>query len=144
MTRKLLRLTCAGLMLAGAGFASAAAAQTTATDADVRAPAQVAAGPRQTRTAADEDFDLNIVERHITEANYEASVSVAVGEESTRGLNVRVGAAVGATQIDVLLRNVQGHVRFRATLEQILRRLNERRPGGASTTDAPPVVTPSP
>ncbi len=123
-----------------------AVAQTQSNDAQTRAPPPPAATTPQTRSTADENFDVNIGERRITENDYEASVSVAVGEEGARGLNLRVGVAVGARSIDVLLRNVQGHVRFRATLEQILQRLNERRAGGASNTVTPPAPsnTPSP
>ncbi|MDX6692403.1 MAG: hypothetical protein QOF02_6 [Blastocatellia bacterium] len=79
------------------------------------------------RTNADETFDLNITERRITERDFAASTSVEVGEETARGLLLRVGVGVGADEIDVLLRNVRGHVRFRASLARVLERLNVRR-----------------
>ncbi|HEX8000161.1 MAG TPA: hypothetical protein VF528_17365 [Pyrinomonadaceae bacterium] len=79
------------------------------------------------RTSADEDFELNITERRVVERNFEASTSVEVGEETARGLMLRVGVAVGADEINVLLRNVRGRVRFRASLERVLERLNVRR-----------------
>lgn len=80
------------------------------------------------RTDADETFELNIAERRITERDFAASTSVEAGEESARGLRLRVGVEVGASEIDVLLRNVRGRVRFRATLERVLERLTARRP----------------
>jgi hypothetical protein len=86
----------------------------------------------EARTSADETFDLNITERRITRRNFEASTSVEVGEESARGLDLKVGVAVGADSIDVLLRNVRGQVRFRATLERILERINSRRTANPS------------
>jgi hypothetical protein len=80
----------------------------------------------EARTSANEDFELNISERRITRNNYEASTTVEAGEESARGLRLRVGVAIGANTIDVLLRNVRGHVRFRASLERVLSRLKTR------------------
>ena len=141
MTLKLFRLTGVCLILAAA-LVSAATAQTEANNADRRTRVPEASSTAQTRTTADENFEVNIGERRITEGDYEASVSVEVGEE--RGLNLRVGVAVGASQIDVLLRNVRGRVRFRATLEQILRRLDGRRTLGALDTGAPRTDSPSP
>jgi len=83
------------------------------------------------RTSADENFELNITERRITERDFAASTSVEVGEETARGLLLRVGVSLGADEISVLLRNVQGHVRFHATLARILERLNTHRAPGA-------------
>lgn len=79
------------------------------------------------RTSADETFELNITERRITENNFEASTSIEAGDESARGLHLRVGVGVGAERIDVLLRNVRGMVRFRGTLERVLSLINARR-----------------
>lgn len=141
MKPTLLRLSYAGLMLAS--MLASAAAQTRSNDTQLRPSSQTA--PEATQSSADEDFELNIGERRITRDDYEASVSVAVGEEGARGLNLRVGVAVGASQIDVLLRNVRGRVRFRATLEQVLRRLNERHAGGAvNIGETAPPNSPSP
>jgi hypothetical protein len=84
------------------------------------------------RTTADENFELNITERRITRSDFAASTSVEAGEESARGLNLRIGVEVGASRIDLLLRNVRGQVRFRATLERVLDRINARRPASAS------------
>jgi hypothetical protein len=89
-------------------------------------PAAAAAADTAQRTNADETFDLNITERRITERDFAASTSMEAGEESARGLRLRVGVEVGANEIDVLLRNVQGRVRFRATLARVLERLNSR------------------
>lgn len=108
-------------------------------------PRQAAPPERQTGTTANEDFDLNIAERRITESDFHAETAVEVGDEGARGVNLRVGVAVRANEIDVLLRNVQGHVRFRANLGQVLRLLDSRR--GAQqqqqqTTPASPASPP--
>ncbi|HJR08984.1 MAG TPA: hypothetical protein VJ842_17125 [Pyrinomonadaceae bacterium] len=84
-----------------------------------------------------EDFELNITERRITEHDFLASTAIEAGEESARGLSLRVGVGVGASEIDVLLRNVRGRVRFRGSLEALQRILDARRP---ATTTSPPVV----
>ena len=78
----------------------------------------------QNRTSANETFELNITERRITERDFAASTPVEVGEETAHGLLLRVGVAVGADEINVLLRNVRGRVSFRATLARVLERLN--------------------
>jgi hypothetical protein len=91
-------------------------------------PPQQQSSASTDRTDADENFELNIAERRITERDFAASTSVEAGEESARGLRLRVGVEVGASEIDVLLRNVRGRVRFRATLERVLERLTARRP----------------
>jgi hypothetical protein len=128
VTRKLLRSVFACLML----FASAVLA-VGQTDAGDRAGSGTTAQNTPSditaqRTSADETFELNITERRITRRDYENSTSVEVFGEGTRGVNLRVGVAVGATSIDVLLRNVRGRVRFRGSLEQLLQRINARRP----------------
>jgi hypothetical protein len=79
------------------------------------------------RTKANENFELNITERRITERDFAASTTVEAGEETARGLRLSVGVGLGAEEIDVLLRNVRGSVRFRATLERVLERLNAHR-----------------
>jgi hypothetical protein len=125
MKRKLLRLTRILFLLAGAGGVAAAQTGSSSTQASTGAPSNVAAQSTN-RTSADETFELNIAERRITERNFEASTSVEAGEETARGLMLRVGVAVGAEEINVLLRNVRGHVRFRASLDRVLERLNMR------------------
>ena len=94
--------------------------------------AQQQATASSNRTSANETFELNITERRITERDFMASTTVEVGEETARGLSLRVGVAVGADEITVLLRNVQGRVSFRASLERVLARLNARRAPGAA------------
>lgn len=114
------------LVLIGACFA------TTPSQAEGVANAGANAAPQATsespnRTSANETFELNITERRITERDFAASTTVEVGEEAARGLFLRVGVAVGADEINVLLRNVRGRVNFRATLERVLERLSARR-----------------
>lgn len=95
-------------------------------------------------TNASEDFELNISERRITESDFEASTEVAsVGEGRGRGLDLRVGVMVRAGNIDVLLRNVHGRVRFRASLGPVLRLLDLRRGGPTNTTITPPPPSPA-
>lgn len=123
----LLRLTNI-LMLVFAVAAVAAAQTGNSGGGQATTGAQASAGAQPVnRTDADETFELNIAERRITERDFEASTSVEAGEETARGLMLRVGVAVGADEINVLLRNVRGRVRFRASLERVLERLNVRR-----------------
>ncbi|MBC7932646.1 MAG: hypothetical protein H7Z38_18960 [Rubrivivax sp.] len=105
-------------------------------------PRQAAPPGQQTGTTANEDFDLNITERRITESDFHAETAVEVGDEGARGLNLMVGVGVRASEIDVLLRNVRGHVRFRANLEQVLRLLDSRRSSQQKTTHASPASPP--
>jgi hypothetical protein len=114
--------------------ASSMIALSQTSDAKAQAPsAQSTATPEtQNRTSADENFELNIAERRITERGFAASTTVEIGEETAHGLSLRVGVAVGADEINVLLRNVRGSVRFRATLNRVLERLNARPAPGAT------------
>ena len=148
MTNTPARIACACLItLACAVCVSAqqtapARTQTPAAPAATPSPvASAAAPPPQARANADEDFELNIGERRITEENFEASTEAEVGDGGGgggRGVNLRVGVAVGAEQIDVLLRNVRGRVRFRASLDDVLRRLGLQRRADAPTPTTPP------
>ena len=75
----------------------------------------------QTQTAdLDEDFDLNIIERHITETNFERSLQAQLNTDSVR---LQVGVSAEAETIDLILRGVTGHVRFRASLERVRQRI---------------------
>jgi hypothetical protein len=104
-----------------------------------RAVAPTVAPATSTQSNVDENFELNIAERRITERDFFASTSIEAGESSAHGLSLRVGVAVGASEIDVLLRNVQGRVRFRGSLEALQRILDARRPAAAETTARPRV-----
>jgi hypothetical protein len=118
---------------------SPAPAQTPVAPSAAPSPVAAATTP-QARQSADEDFELNIGERRITEESFEASTEVEVGDggEAGRGVNLRVGVAASAAQIDVLLRNVRGRVRFRGSLDDVLRRLGLQRRTDAPTTPPPP------
>lgn len=131
MTRHFSQLALACFILSAS---SAVALSQTNGSANAEAPGapQTAATESQNRTSANETFELNITERRITERDFAASTAVEVGEETARGLFLRVGVAVGADEINVLLRNVRGRVSFRATLERVLERLNARRAPGAA------------
>ena len=130
MRRTLLQAAATAAILIISACASPAMAQEESWGTTTPAPAikQQNVAPDSTqRTQADETFELNITEKRITERDFAASTSVEAGEESARGLRLRVGVELGASEIDVLLRNVRGSVRFRATLERVLDRLNARR-----------------
>jgi hypothetical protein len=125
MKRTLLRAAAAGCLLSLCASLAAAQGGWGTQPLPPAQPTQ-SSGFAQ-RLNADETFELNISERRITERDFSASTSVEAGEESARGLRLRVGVEVGASRIDVLLRNVHGRVRFRATLDRVLERLNARR-----------------
>ena len=115
-------------------------AQTRAADANSRrantqAPRTNAQVTRTESSTADEDFELNIDQRRINEGDFHAETAVSTG--GARGLQLNVGVAVRASDIDVLLRNVRGHVRFRASLEQVLRLLDTQRVAEPRTQPAP-------
>lgn len=132
--RKILHTLCACIALTFAAttlvMGQGESAGKSATPTSNAAQQESTSVPTQARTSADETFELNIAEKRITQNGFEASTSVEAGEESARGLRLRVGVAVGAGEINVLLRNVRGQVRFRATLERVLERINARRTAG--------------
>jgi hypothetical protein len=97
--------------------------------------------PPQDATTADEDFELDITQRRITESDFHAETEVSAGAAEPGGFDLRVGARVRAEEIDVLLRNVRGRVRFRASLAPLLRLLDARRvqrPAPASPPNSSP------
>ena len=98
-------------------------------------PAPSAQTPRADSSNADEDYELNIDLRRISEADFHAET--AVSSEGARGLQLIVGVALRASEIEVLLRNVRGHVRFRASLGPVLRLLDARRPAAPQSQPAP-------
>lgn len=119
------------LAVIGASFVTASSQTGGVERAEALSAPQATSGTAN-RTSANETFELNITERRITERDFAASTTVEVGEETARGLFLRVGVAVGADEINVLLRNVRGQVNFRATLERVLQRLNARRAPAAT------------
>lgn len=86
----------------------------------------------------DENFELNIAERRITEHDFFASTAIETGADAAHGLSLRVGVAVGASEIDLLLRNVQGRVRFRGSLDALRRVLDARRETNATPPQSVP------
>lgn len=100
-------------------------------------PSQPPTQPSQTTsTQADEEFELNLDMRRIDENDFHAGT--AVEADGARGLSLRVGVALRANDIEVLLHNVRGRVRFRASLAPVLRLLDARR----ATTPAEAAPTP--
>jgi hypothetical protein len=112
----------AACSLVAASFASAAS-QTRAGETPAATPPQTAT--RQSAPTADEDFELNIDVRRIRESDFHAETAVEAGDPS--GLLLKVGVALGARDIEVLLQGVRGRVRFRASLAPVLRMLDARR-----------------
>ena len=125
----LLKAIVACVMLAAAP--AGAGAQTPAVEGRVAVPAPPA---RTDGTTADEEFDLNIDRRRISEKEFHAGT--AVETDGARGLRLGVGVALRASDIEVLLLGVRGHVRFRGSLAPVLRLLEARRP--APTQTPPP------
>ena len=87
--------------------------------------------PLLAQPTANEDFELNIVDRRITEESFEASLAVEIrlGPSEEQGLTVHVGTGVEAQRIDVRLRNVRGRVRFVASLEEVQEVIDSHRSG---------------
>lgn len=105
---------------------AAASAHAPAQTRPAETPAPTPTRPaRQAGATADEDFELNIDVRRINEKDFHAETSVEAGGAS--GLRLRVGVALRASDIDVLLQGVRGRVRFRASLAPVLRLLDARR-----------------
>ncbi|HEX8190204.1 MAG TPA: hypothetical protein VF586_17740, partial [Pyrinomonadaceae bacterium] len=110
---------------------SVVAAAAAASPAQTQAGSERAAAPA--RATADEEFDLNIERRRIGEKEFHAET--AVETDGARGLRLGVGVALRASDIEVLLLGVRGHVRFRGSLAPVLRLLEARR---AAPTQTPP------
>lgn len=73
------------------------------------------------------DEDLAITDRRIERENLHADVAVGIGGAG-EPIEVTVGAAVDAERVVITMRNVFGHVGFRASLERIVDVINARRP----------------
>ncbi|HLL71543.1 MAG TPA: hypothetical protein VK363_08935 [Pyrinomonadaceae bacterium] len=136
MSRIVRRVARVAFIVAALSVVAAAQERVPANSREPRVPQPNATATPATNAQGDvnEDFELNIDERRITERDFYASTAIEAGEESARGLYLRVGVGVGASEIDVLLRNVRGRVRFHGSLEALRRVLDARRP----VTTAPP------
>ena len=121
----LLRAIAVGGILAAASAYTSA--QTRTGEANVTQPTDT------TNTDADEEFELNIDQRRISEKEFHAETAV---ETEGDGLRLGVGVALRASDIEVLLLGVRGHVRFRGSLAPVLRLLEARR--GTSKQTPPP------
>ncbi|MDT5261999.1 MAG: hypothetical protein QOC61_1003 [Acidobacteriota bacterium] len=142
MKRANLLRAAAACVLIAAASALAAAQTRTGVETPAQTSLQLPQPPSSTRpadTTADEDFDLNIDLRHITESDFHAETDIETGD--ARGLHLKVGVMLRASEIDVLLRNVHGHVRFRASLAPVQRLLDARRASGTATQATPPSET---
>lgn len=91
----------------------------------------ISAQTADNRTTINENFELNIVQERITETEYVRSTDVRLNEQTNNGLNLEVGVSVRAERINVLLRGINGRVNFRASLEAIKQRIEQRRQNSA-------------
>jgi Flp pilus assembly protein TadB len=141
MGRIMRRTFVAAFIVAAACVAVAGQQQTREATNNERArrvePAAIS-GTQNAGENVDENFELNIAERRITEHDFFASTAIETGADAAHGLSLRVGVTVGASEIDVLLRNVQGRVRFRGSLDALRRVLDARRETNATTPQSVP------
>ena len=98
---------------------------------ELTAPLAAPAAAAEQPGPIDEEFDLDIGEKRITEEDFMASLAVEVRAGGERGLDVRAGAVVTARRIELLLRGVTGRVRFFATLAPVIDVIEAHRPAAA-------------
>ena len=139
----LLRADISRLRRAAAlSFLLVAACASASAQAPAVAPAPAAAptpSTAQTGATADEDFELNIDTRRISEKDFQAETEVEAG--GAGGLHLKVGAALRASDIELVLTGVRGRVRFRASLARLQRLFEARRAGSGAATQT---TTPAP
>lgn len=137
MKRDDLLTTAAACLLKAIIVAVAVVAAPPGASAQTQTGAERPASPPQqpARADADEEFDLNIEQRRISEKDFHAETAVEAG--GAGGLQLGVGVVLRASDIEVLLRNVRGHVRFRGSLAPVLRLLEARRPPPAAQPPPP-------
>lgn len=128
-TACLLQIVCVCVFLAAAP--TSAGAQTRAGEVKPSAPPPATQPAQAARANADEEFELNIERRRIDEKEFHAET--AVETDGAHGLQLGVGVALRASEIEVLLLGVRGHVRFRGNLAPVLRLLEARRAAPAQT-----------
>jgi hypothetical protein len=133
MTRYLFRATQTSLILL-ASVASSLTVGARASAQDNPAPILDTvphASPANTppRLSVNKDFNLNITDQRISQQNYKASTSIGGGDANDRGISLRVGAVVRASQVDMRLQNINGKVHFHASLERLRQSLRSRNAG---------------
>lgn len=94
----------------------------------VLSPQVIAQSPASSNLSVNKDFELNIDRERIQRQDYRASTSISLGEVRARGVSLRVGAEVRASEIDMQLNNINGTVRFHADLEPLRERMRSGRP----------------
>lgn len=80
----------------------------------------------------DENYHLDSAERRIERSSYDASLDVGLLHPS-----VRVGAALSASHLILVLRNVRGDARFHGDLSRLQRIAASHSPRGASAKENP-------
>ena len=69
--------------------------------------------PASGQAVINEEFDLDIVEKHIHEYDFERSMTAGLATAENL-LLIRIGASVNAKNVEISLRGITGHVRFHA------------------------------
>lgn len=77
------------------------------------------------RTEIDEEYDLDIAEKHIDLGRLDASAALELHDGERLSLSVGVG--ISAEDVEITLREVHGHVKFRASLATVLDGIRELR-----------------
>ena len=83
------------------------------------APQPTAAAPPAAISVSAEEKDLDIIHRQIAEEDYRASRALRLLSSDGNGVSLDVGAALAARRIQITLRNVRGHFRFRSRFEAL-------------------------
>jgi hypothetical protein len=100
-------------------------------------PGRTAPDDDRPRSEADETFDLDVTERRIIERDLHAATDVEAGGPD-QGWNLRIGASASARHVDIRLRGIRGHVRFRASLAPVLDPIRRRDPAPGRDGGADP------
>lgn len=95
------------------------------------APA-IAAPADEPPAVRDAQYHLDVAEQRIDRGPYDASLEVGLARPS-----VRVGVALSASHLIVLLRGVHGDVRFRGDLSRLTRIAASHSPRGVSAKENP-------
>ena len=130
MTRYLFRATQTSLiLLAWAALGLTVGARASAQDNPapiLDTVPQNAPANTSPRLSVNKDFNLNITDQRISQQNYKASTSIGGGDANERGISLRVGAVVSASQLDMRLQNINGQVHFHASLERLRQKIRSR------------------
>jgi hypothetical protein len=80
------------------------------------------------RTAVDTTFTFNVAERRWSLSELAASVAAGLADSARGRWYLCAGAAVGLRRPTLVVRGARGQIRLRASLEELSRALESRRP----------------